>query len=141
MRERRDGWVIPGIGVYLLLVWALDRLREGVRAWGAMTFRFKPMLWAWVGLNLAFAGLTLLLFWGALRAAPLQARTAWIVWILGLVLVGLTTPPGFQSLAGLPEPFRGWLRGLQVDAYPRQAAAFLLGIGVLSLWQGVRYRS
>ncbi|WP_448592477.1 hypothetical protein [Thermoflexus hugenholtzii] len=141
MRERRDGWVLLGIWVYLFLVWALDRLREGVRAWGATTFRFEPMLWAWVGLNLAFAGLTLLLFWGALRAAPLQARTAWIIWILGLMLVGLTTPLGFQSLAGLPEPLRGWLRGLRVDAYLGQAAAFLLGIGVLSLWQSMRYRS
>jgi hypothetical protein len=94
-----------------------------------------------VGLNLAFAGLTLLLFWWALRAAPLRARTAWIVWILGLLLVGLTTPPGFQSLAGLPEPLRGWLRGLRVDMYLGQAAAFLLGIGLLRLWRSFRSRS
>ncbi|WP_448592608.1 hypothetical protein [Thermoflexus hugenholtzii] len=70
-----------------------------------------------------------------MRAAPLQARAAWIAWILGLVLVGLSTPPGFQSLAGLPEPLRGSLRGLRVDAYPGQAAAFLLGIGVLPPWR------
>ena len=78
---------------------------------------------------------------GALRAAPLQARAAWIAWILGLVLVGLITPPGFQSLAGLPEPLRGWLRGLRVDAYLVQAAAFPLRIGVLSLWRRLQSRS
>jgi hypothetical protein len=46
MRRPTDGWVLLGIWVYLFLVWALDRLRESVRAWGATTFRFEPMLWA-----------------------------------------------------------------------------------------------
>ncbi|WP_448593499.1 hypothetical protein [Thermoflexus hugenholtzii] len=48
-------------------------------------------------------------------------------WILGLVRVGLTTPSGFRSLAGLPESLGGWLRGLRVDAYLGQAAAFPRG--------------
>ncbi|WP_376791667.1 hypothetical protein [Thermoflexus sp.] len=119
--------------LYLLFAWGSDRWLEAAQAERARTFQSEPLLWTWVGLNLAFAGLTLALFLGLLRWIGPRSRWLWGMIPLGLLFVGLGAPPGFQLVSFMPDPLRAWLGAFRVSTYLAQAAAFITGMGIAGL--------
>jgi MFS transporter, PPP family, 3-phenylpropionic acid transporter len=134
------GWMVPGMGFAVLMLWALEAQTVAwIAMWTAAGFAGAGLATAWAlprqGVAPKGGGLPTAEAWRAIRRRPLAAMMAALVLVFTAVTIYFMIYPLYLRALGVPTQLMGLITNLGVVV----EIGFMLGAGRLLGWLGVKW--